>query len=313
MRFYVVILSFLIGGWGLYADSSPVCRIAAVVNKSIITQADLMNRLRFVALTSGLEPNVQNLEKIKPQMLRMMIDEKLQLAAGEEAKIPISDTDVQDAIKRLEEVNGMPKGYIAQLMTDNHIPLKTLEDQVKANLIWVEYVREKYSPTLQIAEAEVERELAMHKEKETKTQYHLAEIVLPFEDAEQEERAKNDLSRLIEELQKGAQFSALAQQFSQSGTASLGGDMGWLTEDQLMPDIKEVVAHMEPGQLSQPIRTPQAYTIIGYIEKKLPEAQKTAEFSDNQARNLIAERKLSLSSSRELRDLRRHAFIEIRM
>ena len=243
----------------------------------------------------------------------MMIDEKLQLAAGEAAKIQISDADIQDAIKRLEEVNGMPKGYISQLMTENHIPLKTLEDQIKANLIWIQYVREKYSPALQIAEAEVERELALHKEKETKTQYHLAEIVLPFEDAEQEERAKNDLGRLIEGLQKGAHFAALAQQFSQSATAAVGGDMGWLTEDQLIPDVKEVVVHMEEGQLSQPIRTPQAYIIIGYIEKKLPEAQKTAELSDDQVRGLIAERKLSLSSSRELRDLRRHAFIEVRM
>lgn len=313
MRFVVIIFALLMGGGALHAESSPVCRIAAVVNKSIITQADLMNRLRFAAVTSGLEPSTQNLEKIKPQMLRMMIDEQLQLDAGETEKITISDDDIKDAIKRLEEANGMPKGYIAQLMNNNHIPLKTLENQIKANLIWVEYIREKYSPTLQIAEAEVERELALHKEKETKIQYHLAEIVLPFEDAAQEDRAKNDLVRLIEELQKGAHFSALAQQFSQSATAALGGDMGWLTEDQLLPDVKKVVVRMEPGQLSQPIRTPQAYIIIGYIEKKLPESQKTTDFSEDQVRNLIAERKLSLSASRELRDLRRHAFIEVRM
>ncbi|MBI2708009.1 MAG: peptidylprolyl isomerase [Proteobacteria bacterium] len=417
MRCFFILLSLLIGGGVLKADPSSSSRIAAIVNKSVITQTDLMNRLRLAAISSGLELTPQNLDKIKPQMLRVMIDEKLQLAEAEKDKIKITDDQIKDAIGRLEAANGMPTGYIAQLMQGNNIPLKALEDQIKANLVWVELIREKYSSTLQIAEGEVDQEVKLQKEKETKTQYHLAEIVLPFEGPEQEERVKNDLSRLIEELQNGAHFSALAQQFSQAATAAQGGDMGWLTEDQVSPEIKEFVLHMAPGQLSQPIRTPQGYVIIGYIEKKLPESEeqtlvtlqqvvlpfsqditdekaqaimniaeeisrtakscsalesiardkvpsavsnlshqeplsnfpeplqkvvqqlslhqaseplltekgallvmvcdkkskKAEKFTEDDAREAIAERKLSLLSRRELRDLRRHAFIEVRM
>ncbi len=417
MRCFFIILSFLIGEGVLKADPSSSSRIAAIVNKSIITQTDLLNRLRLAAISSGLEPTAPNLDNIKPQMLRVMIDEKLQLAEGEKEKIKVTDTQIKEAMERLETANGMPKGYIAQLMEKNDVPLKTLEDQIKSNLVWVELIREKYSPTLQISEGEVAQEMQLQKEKETKTQYHLAEIVLPFEGPEQEERVKNDLSRLIEELQNGAHFSALAQQFSQAATAAQGGDMGWLTEDQLSPEIKEFVLHMTPGQLSQPIRTSQGYVIIGYIEKKSPTSEgqtfltlqqillpfpqditdekaqaimntaeeishsakscpdlekiakdkfpsassilsqeeplaslpeplqkviqqlnlnqtseplltekgallvmvckkqsKTAEqFTEDTAREIIAERKLSLLSRRELRDLRRHAFIEVRM
>lgn len=417
MRCFLFILSLLIGEGTLTADSTSSSRIAAIVNKNIITKADLTNRLRLAALSSGLEPTTQNLDKIKPQMLRVMIDEKLQLAEGEKEKIKVTDDQIKEAIERLEAANGMPKGYIAQLMSNNNIPLRALEDQIKANLVWVELIREKYHPTLQIAEGEVAQEMKIQREKETKTQYHLAEIVLPFEDSEQEERVKNDLSRLIEELQNGAHFSALAQQFSQAATAAQGGDMGWLTEDQLAPEIKEFVSHMSPGQLSQPIRVSQGYVIIGYIEKKSPASEgqafvtlqqillpfpqditdekaqaimnkaeeisrtaqscpaleqiakdkfpsassnltqeeplanlpeplqkvinqldlhqtsaplltekgallvmvckkqsKTAtQFTEDNAREAIAERKLSLLSRRELRDLRRHAFIEVRM
>ena len=293
MRCFLVLLSLLIYGGTLKADSSFSSRIAAVVNNSIITKADLMNRLRFAALSSGLEPTPENLDKIKLQMLRVMIDEKLQLEVGRKYKIEISSDHIQDTIKDIERSNGMPEGAIVQMMKDNNIPLKTFEDQARAQLTWLVFIREKYplktledqvkkkytqdaSPSLQITDWEIEQELKLQKEKDTKTQYHLAEIVLPFDHPDQEESIKQNLNQLIGELEKGAHFSALAQQFSGSATAAQGGDMGWLTEDQLEPEIKETLYHLQPGQLSVPIRTAQGYVIIAFIERKLPGSEGNA-------------------------------------
>src|SRR5947199_6573406 len=78
MRFFLlfVLINFLSGETLLKADSTSSSRIAAVVNNSIITKADLANRLRFAAISSGLEPAPENLERIKLQLLRVMIDEK---------------------------------------------------------------------------------------------------------------------------------------------------------------------------------------------------------------------------------------------
>ena len=287
MRCFLILISLLIYGEFLKADSSSSSRIAAVVNNSIITKTDLMNRLRFAAISSGLETTPDNLDQIKPQMLRVLIDEQLQLELGKKYNIEISADHIKAAIKEIEESNGMPTGSIAQMMKDNNIPSKTLEDQIKAQLIWLIYIREKYplktledqvrkkyqqdiSPSLQIADWEIDQEIKFQKERETKTQYHLAEIVLPCDRFDQEESVKNNLNQLIEELQKGAHFSALAQQFSQSATSTQGGDMGWLTEDQLEPEIKEALSQMHPGQLSIPIRTSQGYVIIAFIERKLP-------------------------------------------
>ncbi|MBY0291702.1 MAG: peptidylprolyl isomerase [Alphaproteobacteria bacterium] len=433
MRCVLILLSFLICGKLLQADSSP-SRIAAVVNNSLITKADLMNRLRFAAISSGLEPTLANLEKIKPQMLRVMIDELLQLNLGREFGIEISPKNIKEAIKDIELNNGMPEGTITQMMNENNIPLKVFEDQIKAQLIWVVFIREKYPlktledqvrkkftqnvlPSLQIADWEIDQELKAQTAKGSKTQFHLAEIFIPVDHSGQEESAKNNISQLIEELQKGAHFSALAQQFSQSATAAQGGDMGWLSEDQLDPIVAEALAHMEPGQLSVPLRTSQGFVIIAFIERKLPGAdgqifltmqqalfpfpkdvteekareimtaaeaifqkvkscpdleklakdvnpsvslhlteneslsnfpaplqkiinsleinqtsqplltqegalliticnkkhQKTENFTREDAQNLIISRKHSLLGARELRDLRRHAFIDIRM
>lgn len=311
MYIVLILLSLFFSEGQAKAEPSS-SRIAAIVNKNVITRADLMNRLRLAALSSGLAPTPENLDRIKDQMLRVMIDEQLQLAAAEEAHINVTDQQIQEAIKRLETANQMPAGQIAKMMAEHNIPLKTLETQVRSNLMWIELVREKYMPTLQISDAEVEQERNMRKETESKTLYHLAEIVLPFETPEEERQVESDLNRLIEELQKGAHFSALAQQFSQSATAARGGDMGWVTEDQLLPEVNQAIQPLEPGRLSMPIRTSQGYVIIGYIDKKQPGTEKVADLSEAQIQTIIAEKKLELLSNRDLRDLRRHAFIDIR-
>jgi len=290
MRFLLVLITLLLGNEFLKADVSSPYRIAAVVNSSIISQTDLMNRLRLATITSGLEPSRENLEKMKPQMLRIMIDEQLQLQIGKKYGIDIDNEPVQATIRDLEEGNGLPPGAIAQLMKDNNIPAKTLEDQIRAQLTWLIFIREKYPlktfedqlgkkrhqelvPSLQLTDWEIEQEIKLQKEKNTKKQYHLAEIVLPFDHLDQEGEVKNNLHQLIEELQKGAHFSALARQFSQSATSNQGGDMGWLTEDQMEQEIREVVTQLQPGQLSSPIRTSQGYVLIAFVEQKLPSSE----------------------------------------
>ena len=279
MRRIIIFLAFLMSSFPLIGQSAPPSpatvvvnkgTIAVVVNKSIITEGELIHRLRLAAINSGMEPTPANLEKLKPQMLRVMIDETLQRQAAEQHKIQVSDKDIVEAIALLERNSGMEKGNIERVMKENNIPISTLHNQFRANRMWIELIRAKYASTLQTTDWEVKQELKLQQEKADKVQHHLAEIVLLFDTPEQEERIKADLNRLMVELQKGAHFSALAQQFSQAPTAAIGGDMGWVTDNELGPEVQEVLSHMDPGQLSQPIRTPQSYILIGYIEKKLP-------------------------------------------
>ena len=284
----ILLLSLFIHTCPLHAaQPASSSRIAAVVNKSVITKADLTNRLRFAAISSSLEPTSENLERMQDQMLRVMIDEALQLELGKMYGLEIKKEHIDATIKDIEQSNGMPEGGIAKILNDNSIPLKTFEDQIKAQLVWMVYIQEKYPlksledqvgrkqtaeglPSLQVADWEIDQELKLLQEKEGKTQYHLAEIVLPCDTAAQEQNAKETLNNLVKELQKGANFAALAQQFSQSPTSSQGGDMGWLTEDQLEPEVREALSTITPGQLSDPLRISQGYALVAYIERKLP-------------------------------------------
>ncbi len=69
-------------------------------------------------------------------------------------------------------------------------------------------------------------------------------------------------------MRGGARFAALAQQFSQSATAAVGGDIGWVTPSQLSSEIGAAVQKMNAGDLSPPVRAGGGYYLIWVMEKK---------------------------------------------
>ncbi|MGK9233970.1 peptidylprolyl isomerase [Inquilinus limosus] len=104
-------------------------------------------------------------------------------------------------------------------------------------------------------------------------QYHLAQIFLPVAPGASAAQAQAVEDR-IDELRRrararGADFAALARQASQhKDSADKGGDMGWLAEDALIPEIREAVAGLEKGALSTPIRSQAGWHLIRLIDRK---------------------------------------------
>jgi peptidyl-prolyl cis-trans isomerase SurA len=74
--------------------------------------------------------------------------------------------------------------------------------------------------------------------------------------------------KLTEQMRKGARFSAIAQQFSQSATAAVGGDIGWVRPDQLPAELAAAVAPLKAGELSPPIRTSGGYYLMLVLDRR---------------------------------------------
>jgi len=76
--------------------------------------------------------------------------------------------------------------------------------------------------------------------------------------------------KLIQQIRGGAQFPAVAQQFSQSPSAATGGDIGWVTPSQFGPPLDDAIAKMNPGEMSYPIRTTAGYYILYLVARRTP-------------------------------------------
>jgi hypothetical protein len=100
------------------------------------------------------------------------------------------------------------------------------------------------------------------KEHAGEPQSHVAEIFLAVDNPSQDAEVRALAEKLTEQMKQGARFSAIAQQFSQSATAAVGGDMGWLRPGSAAPDLAAAVAPLKPGELSPPIRTNSGYYLL---------------------------------------------------
>ena len=253
---------------GLATAGAQETRIAAIVNEDMISLGDLDARIQLVLLSSQLSDSPQVRQRVAPQVLRSLIDEKLEVQEAKKFNVTVSDDDVKKALERLEQQNNMPKGGLEKLLAQHDIPRSTLVDQIRASLLWNKLVDGKLSSSVSISDEEVRDTLARIKGEIGKSQYRVAEIFLAIDNPSQEAEIKALADRLIDQMHQGASFSAVAQQFSQSPTAAVGGDLGWLTVAELPHDIAQVVQGMKAGDLSAPIRSAGGYYIVGLLERR---------------------------------------------
>ena len=83
--------------------AQDIMRIAAVVNDDVISIYDLTNRLALVALSSGLQLDQETRQRLLPQVMRSMIDEKLQIQESNENDVFISDEELDGAFARVAQ------------------------------------------------------------------------------------------------------------------------------------------------------------------------------------------------------------------
>jgi peptidyl-prolyl cis-trans isomerase SurA len=244
-------------------------RIAAVVNDDVISIADLQARLRLVIASSNLQDTAQIRQRIAPQVLRTLIDEKLKMQEAKRLDIKVTDQEIAGAVARIEEQNHLPPGGLDAFLKQRDIDKRSLMDQLKATIAWGKLVRRRQPLTAAVSEDDIDAELARMRESAGQEQSRIAEIFLAVDDPSRDEEVKRLADRLYQQIGQGASFPAVAQQFSQSATAAVGGDVGWVTPEQLDPQLAPVVKSLHPGEMAPPVRATGGYYIVLLIDRRV--------------------------------------------
>lgn len=257
---------------GLPPTMAQGLRIAAVVNEDIISRLDVEERLRLLALTSGVAINQQILPRLRSQVLRDMIDESLQRQAAAAANVRVPDSEVSAELDAVAARNNMSAAAMQDMLHGNGIDPAVMRRQIETQLMWNRFAQRNLSGNVQLSEDEIDTEmdrLAAFADKPRKRVY---EIVLPIENPEQEAATVANAERLLAQIRAGADFASLAREFSKSGSARNGGDIGWIAPGQLQPEIDLVLAGLGPGMVSRPIRGLAGVSLIYVTDERLPQA-----------------------------------------
>lgn len=251
------------------ASAQSIQRIAAVVNDEIISVRDLANRTRLVVAISKLPNTQQTFRRLRPQVLRSLIDEQLQLQEAKRLSISISDRDIDVGKDLMENRFRVRKGSFDSFLSTNRIDSSSAIIQIRASIAWSKLVNRRFANTAEVSEEEIDEVIDQFQRNLGKPQYLAAEILLPVDDPENEREVRQLADRLLTEIKKGGNFNAIAQQFSASASAATGGRIGWISPGQLASELEAPLQALKTGEVSEPIRTILGYHILKLENRRI--------------------------------------------
>jgi len=252
---------------GVHAQDSY--RIIANVNSQGITQYELNQRIKLTMLSSRIADTPGNRAQVQRQVLRQMIDERIQVDEALRSQIRPTAGEVRERIQQLEQANRMPAGGIEQALRGSGIEMTVLTSQIEASIVWGKLVRRKVRGQIDVTDAEIDDALNQIRRNVGKSENRIAEIFLAVDRPDQADEVLRNAQRILEQIRVGTPFAVMAQQFSQSASAASGGDLGWVLPGQFDPTLEAAIARLQPGRVvDQPVRTASGWHILALIDRR---------------------------------------------
>ena len=142
-------------------------------------------------------------------------------------------------------------------------------------------------------------------------QTHARHILIKLSEVTSENESKKKIDSIKERLDNGEKFEVLARQFSEDGSASNGGDLGWVNPGDTVPLFEKAMNELKDGQISSTVRTPFGWHVIQVLERRKQDMSKEA--ARLKARQEIRKRKSEEAYQDWVRELRDRAFVELRL
>ena len=253
----------------LLGQMDPNVRTAtAVVNGDVITGTDVDHRVALVQAASETPIQGPELERLRMQVLRNLIDETLQIQAATAEEIAITDEEVNQTYARVAAQNfgqnaSAMDAYLQQIGSSSN----SLKRQIRGELAWQRLLRRNVQPFINVSEEEVTELVERLEASRGTEEYRLGEIFLSST-PETRVAVGQNARKIVEQLKEGGSFVGYARQFSEASTAAVGGDLGFVRLATLPSEISVVAQEMQPGQLVGPVEVPGGFSILYLIDKR---------------------------------------------
>lgn len=242
-----------------------VVRPTAIVNDEIITQTDVEQRLALLLASQRVQLPPEELERVRAQVLRNLIDETLQIQAARENEISIEQRDIDRYYGRFAQGFSHTPQTFGQYLRSIGSSERSIKRQIQGELAWQQLQRRLIR--VSVADQEVQEILDRLNASRGTAEYHIAEIYLSAT-PETMNTVRANAARIVQQIRGGASFPGYARQFSEASTAALGGDLGWVRAEQLPPELAALVQSMPVGAISDPVQVSGGISIIVLVDSR---------------------------------------------
>jgi len=238
------------------------CAWSRVVNDDAVTDFDLSPKGMFAIRTTGLQDSPELRQRMAAQILRQMIDERLQIQDAKRLGLKASDAELQQRFSDIERSAGMVHGQFRQYLQSVGVPFEIAIQQIEAQIAWNKIIRRKVEgprstfrkPRSTTRWAGCGRTSARPNRAWPRSS--CLSTAPTFAD-----EAKRSADRITEQLKRGAPFGAVAQQFSKGRPRRQAVNLGGSCPGRSIASLDAAVEKLPVKQYSEPIRSSAGWHI----------------------------------------------------
>jgi peptidyl-prolyl cis-trans isomerase SurA len=246
----------------LFGNAMPsVVKATAIVNGSVITQTDVQQRLALLAIANGGQIPQDQIQPLSEQVLRNLIDETLQIQAAKQDKIDVKQSDIDRTVARVADNVKKTPEQLADYLQANGSNIRSLRRQIEGEIAWRRLQQDKIEDSVSVGDDEVKAVIDKLNASKGTEEYRVGEIYLAATPATQSQTLDN-ANKILAQLRQGASFAGYAREYSQSSSAAVGGDLGWVRPEQLPGPLASALEQMQPGSISNPIPVAGGFSIL---------------------------------------------------
>jgi len=249
-----------------------VDRIVAVVDKEIITESELNERVMYLAVQNRIDPNQAGL---KMQVLDGLISEKLVLAQALIDSIEVSDDEVARALDQqianfVRQVGSEQRVEQMYGKSINRIK-REYRSEIKNQLL-VQKIRQQREAALSVTHREAEDFFTSFRDSlpQVPEEFELSHIyIVPKPDTAIEAKTRRIMQSVLDSIHAGGDFADFAKRYSTDpGSAASGGDLGWEKRGVFVREFEETVFGMKEGDISRIVKTQFGFHIIQLLGRR---------------------------------------------
>lgn len=251
----------------IFGKANPnIRKPTAIVNDTVITGTDVDQRVALALALNNYQLRPEELDRLRLQVLRSLIDETLEIQAAAAEKITIGKDEIDRAYtgvtRNYHKTPDEFRTWLRQIGSSE----RTIRRQIEGELAWSRLIRRRVE--VNVSDAEIDAVIARLVASKGQPEYHLFEIFL-YAPADRVQEVVASEQRMIEQLRQGVPFQQLAAQYSEATSRAQGGDLGWIRLPMLQSEeLETAVSQMKVGQIAGPIQLPSGFSIIYLADQR---------------------------------------------
>ena len=252
------------------AQQQVIQKIEALVNDQVVSAFDVSERMGLVLMATGQSiQNEEQLLQLREQVLESLVNETLQVQEANEFDVPVPEGEIFDAYERVAASYNRTPDNFNELLKSFGSSSRAIIRQISAEYAWQTLVNGRYGSYVEVTDEEIEEVIQKLKDNAGQQEFRISEIFLSIDNPSLAPRVASTAQQIRDQIQSYVQFSQIARQFSQSTTAAQGGDLGWVREGQIPPEVMAVAKMIDVLTVSAPIKTTSGYYIIALTDRRM--------------------------------------------